>query len=418
MSAIGGRVDFFGREADMNSILRMSKAMSLRGCKRSSSYIGEGVGIIFNSSSPDAFCKNEDCQPAIYERAGKVYVLSVDGEANYSSAIFEKYRTDGIDFLAYLKEPFAVSLYDGDRKMLLLARDREGRKPLFYRILDRTLYFASEIKGILAATEERLAVKREMFSLHLSAPMGVYRSSNLFCDIREVLPGECLLFTGLGMSRFRYRERQGELRGARSESRKRTCADEPLKLYYECSREEIDDALCEALIAFDHPQFDARMVALCKTLSDAAREGRHSLSFEDAIFKKSRSYAYERADRLGGLYGVDLRGFPMRLEDEDGEVYPMLLKIRAHLRARVERLSSAELSFLGGIVGEKKLCYLLSRLCGEQKGGKEREERKEDTESEIRILGMLCQTAEWATSQKLIFRSFGDGLAQSALSTI
>lgn len=412
MSAIGGRVDFFERGSDVNYLMRMSKAMSLRGSKRSSSYIGDGVGIVFNSSSPDAFGKDEDRQPAIYERAGKVYVLAMDAEENYSSSVFEKYRTEGIDFLSFLRGPFAVSLYDGERKMLLLARDREGKKPLFYRILDGSLYFASEIKGILAATEERLAVNREIFSLHVSAPMGVYRAANLFCDIREVLPGECLLFTELGMSRFRYRDRRGELRGAHAESKKRGCGEAPLKLYYDCSHGDIDESLREALIAFDYPQFDARIAPLCRTLADAAKEGRRQLSFEDVLRHRSRSYAYEREDRLGQRYGIELRGIPVRQEGEERDIYSMLSEMRSYLQAQVESFSSEDLSFLGGILTQKKLGYLLSRLCAE------RRQKYEDAEADIRILGMLCQTVEWGKAQRLIFKSCGESFVQSALSTM
>ena len=46
---------------------------------------------------------------------------------------------------------FAVALWDSSRRTLLLARDRAGVKPLYYSIRDSTIFFASEVKSILAA---------------------------------------------------------------------------------------------------------------------------------------------------------------------------------------------------------------------------------------------------------------------------
>ncbi len=42
---------------------------------------------------------------------------------------------------------FAVAIWDEKRKRLLLARDRLGKKPLYYCALNGTLLFASELKG-------------------------------------------------------------------------------------------------------------------------------------------------------------------------------------------------------------------------------------------------------------------------------
>ncbi|MCI0680239.1 asparagine synthase (glutamine-hydrolyzing) [bacterium] len=44
---------------------------------------------------------------------------------------------------------FAVGMYDFKKKKLLLARDRMGKKPLYYGVFGGTIIFSSEIKGIL-----------------------------------------------------------------------------------------------------------------------------------------------------------------------------------------------------------------------------------------------------------------------------
>ena len=43
---------------------------------------------------------------------------------------------------------FAFALWDREEKKIILARDRVGIKPLYYGIVNRCLYFASELKGI------------------------------------------------------------------------------------------------------------------------------------------------------------------------------------------------------------------------------------------------------------------------------
>ncbi len=46
---------------------------------------------------------------------------------------------------------FAIALWDQQARRLVLARDRMGKKPLFYAQRGNALLFGSEIKAILAA---------------------------------------------------------------------------------------------------------------------------------------------------------------------------------------------------------------------------------------------------------------------------
>ena len=392
MSAIGGIVNLCGREVHIDRLLRMRQAMALRGRRRSSAYVGEGVCLVYNSSKQNAFCSDEDSQPAIFERRGREYALSIDSEKHSSSAVFESYRIGGMEFLSTLEGDFSLALYDGEREILVLARDAEGRRPLYYKIFNQTVYFASEIRGILAATGECASIDRESLSLLLTSPAGIYRASDIYTDICEVAPGECVILGRLGMSKFRYR--RNERRQARAERQR------AITPYAVTKERSIEDSLSDALIAFEYPRFDGFMPSLCELLSSA--DGVRVV-YSDPIRQKSISYSNERADRLGAFYGVECAAV-MPKESERREE---LFFVCSYLQRRFFSLPSKDISLLESILGRRKLAYIEKRL--------RESEKKKDAEQELCTLGMLIQTVTWASSTRL---AISDRKPHSALSTI
>jgi asparagine synthase (glutamine-hydrolysing) len=78
------------------------------------------------------------------EGLGHRFVTHSDTEV-----IVHAYEQYGPDCVNHLRGMFAFALWDGGRQTLLLARDRVGKKPLFYATAGDEFVFASELQGLL-----------------------------------------------------------------------------------------------------------------------------------------------------------------------------------------------------------------------------------------------------------------------------
>jgi len=388
MSAIGGIFDLKGLEIDFDILKRMRLALSLRGRNRSSAFLCGCCGMLFNGAEINGRDGIEGVQPMICERRGRTFSLCLDGDGQSAEAVMEAYLVGGVERVGSIRGQFSLSLYDGERNMLMLVRDKSGGRPLYYSIDGSRVLFASEIKGISAATDS-VSVDRDSLIRHLTAPPGGFCASRLYSDIREVMPGECVLFTRVGMSRFFYRERRDGIIKPRRSSTLR----ESLKQIYELPsvhcEERLNEALCDALLAFDRPEFDCQMMGICELLRGVAESGGVVAAYRDGSRRRYPLYAAERDDRLGNLYGVRSVGVLSREDSEPSR------GLYTALRERMEGMPSQKRAVLSSILGAQVADRLLLLSCG-------RETKKEDTEENIRILGMLYQTVEWAESARLV----------------
>jgi asparagine synthase (glutamine-hydrolysing) len=123
------------------------------------------------------------------EAKGHVYQTHCDTET-----ILHLYEEHGADCVEYLRGMFAFAIWDQRKRELFIARDRLGVKPLYYvHTDDGSLYFASEIKSLLAAG----AVKPEMNFGALPdylANHGTSAEETLFAGVKRLLPGHHLVW--------------------------------------------------------------------------------------------------------------------------------------------------------------------------------------------------------------------------------
>src|SRR3989344_3693287 len=106
------------------------------------------VAIIFNGE----IYNFKDLRTAL-EKRGCRFTGGSDTEV-----ILKQYEMDGEGVFEKLDGMFAIAIYDFRKKVLLLARDRLGKKPLYWTLQNGTLVFGSE----LAALSVHHAIRREL----------------------------------------------------------------------------------------------------------------------------------------------------------------------------------------------------------------------------------------------------------------
>jgi len=101
------------------------------------------------------------------------------------------YQQSGIKFLQQLDGMFAISLYDKRKKILFLARDRLGIKPLYYYLDDKFLVYSSEIKAILNTNIIKKEINLKSLNKYLLSGF-VDRSESLINKVKMLPAGSFL----------------------------------------------------------------------------------------------------------------------------------------------------------------------------------------------------------------------------------
>src|SRR2546428_12714439 len=90
---------------------------------------------------------------------------------------------------------FAFAIWDEGERRLLLARDRLGIKPLYFREAEGRIAFASEIKGILADPTVPRSLDRRALADYLTF-QNVFGGKTFFEGIKVLPPGHYLTAPG------------------------------------------------------------------------------------------------------------------------------------------------------------------------------------------------------------------------------
>jgi asparagine synthase (glutamine-hydrolysing) len=198
------------RRLDRDLIERMNRTIAHRGPDGDGIYLQPGIGLGHRRLSivdprlgaQPMSVRNGEVQmvyngevynhPTLMpelQAAGVQYRTHCDTET-----ILHLYERDGREMPKRLRGMFAFAIWDSRSRELLLARDRLGVKPLYYvHTADGALYFASEIKALLASGGVRASLNLRAFPDYL-ANHGTNGVETLFEGVKRLPPGHTLVW--------------------------------------------------------------------------------------------------------------------------------------------------------------------------------------------------------------------------------
>ena len=191
----------------LNSIRNMIGALRHRGPDETGIYLDDQVALgnarlsIIDLSSGTQPIHNEDKSLWIVYN-GEVFNypelkegLLKKGHCFYTTSdtevVLHLYEEQGPDFLTQLNGQFAMAIWDAREKELFLSRDRVGIRPLYYTILNNTIFFGSEIKSIFM--NENISRRIDPVAMdQIFTFWTTLTPRTVFKDIYELPPGHYL----------------------------------------------------------------------------------------------------------------------------------------------------------------------------------------------------------------------------------
>ena len=110
-----------------------------------------------------------------------------------TETIVHLYEEKGAELLNRLRGMFALGIWNTRKKVLLLARDRIGKKPLYYFEDNEGIYFASEIKALLVLKNCPRQIDPRSIELFL-AYQSIPGEHTIFDGVKRLAPGHMLIW--------------------------------------------------------------------------------------------------------------------------------------------------------------------------------------------------------------------------------
>jgi len=199
---------------DVERLVRMSTTLIHRGPDSEGMHVNGGIGLaarrlaIIDLTGGDQPIANEDGSVVVVqngeiynhlelradlERAGHRFATRCDTEV-----LVHGYEQWGAGLWERLRGMFAVALHDARTGAVVLARDRFGIKPLYYRKQDGELAFASELDALPRGEIDLDALEAFLAFNAIPAPLSIFQ------EIRKLPPGHVLTWTNGAVAIERY----------------------------------------------------------------------------------------------------------------------------------------------------------------------------------------------------------------------
>src|SRR3989304_7171074 len=209
MGGICGMFEGAQRPADGASRRRMNRASAHRGPDGEGYYVQGGVGLamrrlaiidvaggdqpIFNEDKTIAIMYNGECynyQELRESLDKKKHSFRTNSD---TECVVHLYEDLGDECVQPLRGMFAFAIWDENRQRLLIARDRLGKKPLHYAVMDGRLYFASELKALLSALPRQPELNLQTIDDYLSLQY-IPEPNTVYKDVYKLPAGHRLIW--------------------------------------------------------------------------------------------------------------------------------------------------------------------------------------------------------------------------------
>ncbi|MBT4516378.1 MAG: asparagine synthase (glutamine-hydrolyzing) [Candidatus Komeilibacteria bacterium] len=117
--------------------------------------------------------------------------------------IIHLYEEIGTEVFKHLNGMFAIALYDKRQQKLFLARDRMGKKPLYWGKFDNTLIFASELKALAQHPSFKKEISLEALNKYLRYEY-VPTPYSIFKNVYKLEPGYYLEYNGQDIKKEKF----------------------------------------------------------------------------------------------------------------------------------------------------------------------------------------------------------------------
>jgi asparagine synthase (glutamine-hydrolysing) len=272
------------------------------------------------------------------ERRGHRFSTRSDTEV-----LVHLYEEQGPRFVDGLRGMFALALWDSHQRRLVLARDRFGIKPLYYRIAGPTLSFASELKALLGQPDFERQVDFDALEAFL-AFNSIPAPLTIFSGVHKLPAGHLLTWEGSEPQVERYaRPRPVAAADVRAEGDEELAAE---------LRERLRDSVRAHLVA-DVPVgvllsggVDSSALTALAASESSERVSTFSIGFEESSFDELSA-----ARLVAERYGTDHHELVIRPDAVElfggyytyvaDQIAPRLAPAAKALRGVIERLPSS-----------------------------------------------------------------------------
>tara|TARA_B100000787_G_scaffold110825_2_gene82463 strand:- start:1050 stop:2876 length:1827 start_codon:yes stop_codon:yes gene_type:complete len=154
--------------------------------------------IDLSDSASQPMISNDGMEGIIYN--GEIYnykeIISSEGLGNVGDtrALFESLNRHGNAYCSKLNGMWSFCYVDKKNQTLTLSRDRFGEKPLYFYEERDALYFASELKTLLAVVPKKFKLDYQVIGEFIGQGLTNFSNNSVLSGIKQIEPGCNVVF--------------------------------------------------------------------------------------------------------------------------------------------------------------------------------------------------------------------------------